>query len=335
MSIISLVLVVVAVSLLAADIQAQNNGDIRLVNEVNMDAFQGRLEIFIDGEWGTICGNSDTANLKAVANIACRQLGSNNASLYGTATQLGLDVAPASTPVHFGSIDCGSSNSENICSDNYYEHVLRCAVDENVDTTTCTHANDIVVACSTNDFTSNVYEGQVFIYDYLESGNRSLNVSLSMGVLGISFFNTSGLVCDVDLNFDRHAADTACRQLGYTNAARNFRISFPTEDNQIFWNARFNCNDQSHSCLRNCFTEMPRDQRMSCSNMVFISCEYDHLYTMAPGTRSKSSGSPRMCDAEVADKCEQNGTSSTAMKVGITVILAFVAACTMSVTSLV
>ena len=66
MSTISPMTLVQVVSLLAADVQAQNNGDIRLVNEVNMDALQGRLEIFIDGEWGTICGNSDGTNFKAV-----------------------------------------------------------------------------------------------------------------------------------------------------------------------------------------------------------------------------------------------------------------------------
>ena len=71
MSMISVILVVV-VSLLVADVQAQNNGDIRLVNNVNnaIDAFRGRLEVFINGEWGTICGKSGT-DFQAVANTAC------------------------------------------------------------------------------------------------------------------------------------------------------------------------------------------------------------------------------------------------------------------------
>jgi hypothetical protein len=50
----------------------------------------GRLEIFIDGKWGTICDNSGT-DLRAVADTACRQLRLPEPSIYedyGTVTQL-------------------------------------------------------------------------------------------------------------------------------------------------------------------------------------------------------------------------------------------------------
>ena len=54
-SIITVLLVVIA-SLLAIEVQAQNNGDIRLVNNWrnNLSTFRGRLEVFIDGKWGTM-----------------------------------------------------------------------------------------------------------------------------------------------------------------------------------------------------------------------------------------------------------------------------------------
>ena len=159
MSIITLLLVIVTASLLAVQIQAQNNRDIRLVNNQNSDSlatFHGRLEVFINGKWGSICGNSGT-DLQAVADTARRQLGLSEASVTfgsGTVTQLGYPIAPKSTPIHFGSINCGSSASDGTCSTDYYQHVLRCSVDARVDTTACTHDKDIAINCLPGDITS-------------------------------------------------------------------------------------------------------------------------------------------------------------------------------------
>ena len=46
------------------------NGDLRLVDGLNIT--EGRIEIFIDGEWGTVCDD-----FWSVANsiVVCRQLG--------------------------------------------------------------------------------------------------------------------------------------------------------------------------------------------------------------------------------------------------------------------
>ena len=118
-SITVLLVIVAAASLLPTEVRAQNNGDIRLVNHWKnfFSEYNGRLEIFINGQWGTFCGNSGT-DLQAVADTACRQLGSIEALGSGTVTKLGFPVAPEGTPVHFGSIDCGSSASDDTCSSN-------------------------------------------------------------------------------------------------------------------------------------------------------------------------------------------------------------------------
>ena len=146
--------------------------------------FRGRLEIFIDGKWGTVCGKNGT-DFKAVADTACRQLGLTEAALFGSGTvaQLGYPIAPHSTPVHFGSINCPSTSSDGICSTVYYQHILRCDLDKKVDKSICTHNNDIGVACFPKKITSNSYESQVALYPV--EGQHFVNLSLSSGILGI------------------------------------------------------------------------------------------------------------------------------------------------------
>ncbi len=302
-SITVLLVIVAAASLLATDleVQAQNNGDIRLVSNGGIN--RGRLEVFIDGEWGTICGKYGT-NFKAVAETACRQLGWEVplVAFYGTVTQLGFPVAPDSTPIHFGSINCGSrsstSNLFDVCSTNYYEHVLRCAVDTKVDATACTHDNDIGVSCSTTRIIVNPYKSQIFLYAAGHGGKQqSPNISLSSGVLGIFLEKSNeregGPVCGE--GFDKSAADTACRQLGYTNS--NLFKTSPETMNRTFWDTGLNCKSQSHSCLSNCFNKTPTSHT-SCTNLVYLSCEFDFFLK-----NTESAGSPRLCDATVDNNC--------------------------------
>ena len=53
------------------------DGDLRLVNQLSTSSGSGRLEIFLQGEWGTVCGNGFGT---AEGDVACRQLGYHSTS---------------------------------------------------------------------------------------------------------------------------------------------------------------------------------------------------------------------------------------------------------------
>ena len=209
----------------------------------------------------------------------------------------------------------------------YYQHVLRCAVDAKVDTTTCTHNEDIAIRCLPGDVTSYpYYKSQVALFSVGDQHHPPY-LSLSSGGLIINLDNTSkyGFFCGE--GFDKSAADTSCRQLGYTKA-NYFNTSLQTTKQNLIWDAGINCKSQSRSCLKNCFSKTPTNQT-SCTNLVYLSCEFDLSHK-----NTEASGSPRLCDAAVDDSCKSHATIIIAIVVVI-VIVAILVACALCITLLV
>ena len=63
-------------------VAAQNNGDIRLVGQDN----SGRLEVFLNQGWGTVCYNTPSPG---AARAACRQLGYSDYEKVDTVGNMG------------------------------------------------------------------------------------------------------------------------------------------------------------------------------------------------------------------------------------------------------
>ena len=68
---------------------AQSRGELRLVRDstASYNFTSGRLEVFINGRWGTICNDADFGLPETT--VACQQLGWNGGSSYGSSTLMG------------------------------------------------------------------------------------------------------------------------------------------------------------------------------------------------------------------------------------------------------
>ena len=209
----------------------QSEGDVRLVGGANTSSLMGRLDIFWEGKWGTFCELS-----KKGGDAACRQLGYSEAE----AVERYSDYVPKASddmPIALGSASCGSS----IDVLQVPNHVLRC--DYSTDTSACVHEQDIVLECSP---TSRLYD---LNYPY-ETQLRIVSETFSStGILEININKQWGNICYS--HFDQGAANSACRQLGYTNAA-----SFSSTKNlssSIVWLSEVQCKSRSCACLSGCF----------------------------------------------------------------------------------
>ncbi|XP_038076004.1 neurotrypsin-like [Patiria miniata] len=160
---------------------------IRLVNGATPN--EGRVEVWHNGAWGTVCDENWDMN---DANVACRQLGYPYATnFYGSATH-----GAGSGPTHIDGINCaGTEASLDSCPHNGW------GVED------CTHSEDSSLKC------------------YQSSSIRLANGPLpNEGRVEVYYNGAWGTVCDD--NWDIDDGHVACRELGYPSAAQVWSSAF-------------------------------------------------------------------------------------------------------------
>ena len=294
---------------------AQSNGDIRIVQNPNNTFIEywdpGRLEVYLDGEWGTICANGFNAY---AADVACRQLGYEDSSGKISKAIDYADVIPLasnSTPIHAGLSECGKTN------DGGFSHILRCFylyADP-----TCTHDDDVIIQCSIFHLVNSGYDTELFL------DSKALNSTYkSSGVLQIFSSSQSGAfwgwsnICGS--RFDQNAANTACIQLGYTGA-----LSYTTHANRSrevastdIWLDGVTCGDNVYTCLDSCFCYPRTLTAVQCDpgNVVALTCTFDlakrdrcGLYILEEEICVKKLRKPIALQKRLAPKPQQSSSS--------------------------
>lgn len=276
---------------------SQSNGDVRLVGGRNH--YEGRLEIFLKGTWGTFCGADNTRFTRGAAEAACKQLGYFDEIEYGSINNLNFPKASANTPMHIGLADCDYRFALGEL------HILRCNISEDV-SSACSQDTAIGVRCE-----------HVSRWIPSQSYNTAVRLSntteyTSSGVLEIYLNKVWGNVCASGTGaggnkFDQHAADSVCRQMGYTNAVR-YRTDSPSSQSTV-WLDGVTCGSRtSCSCLNQCFSPIPTTPFTQCSaanSFVFIQCTFDLSLK-----GSATAGNSLLCGESTGGKCSGSGGGS-------------------------
>jgi hypothetical protein len=226
-------------------VDGQSEGDVRLIG--GSSPYYGRLDIFWKGKWGTFCSISAGG-----AQAACRQLGYLDAVRYLPLNQADSDwnipKAGNDVPIAIGGTSCNHSFLGGAL------HVLRCGVITDVPST-CVHDADMVIVCENLPLWQHPYDSQIRL--------KSTTYP-SQGALEIYLNHQWGYICYS--NFNQHSADTACRQLGYTNAVA-FTI-FEGLAANVVWLDGVSCT-RSCECLNGCFKSP--NSPTSCTRNEYVS----------------------------------------------------------------
>ncbi|XP_063960668.1 uncharacterized protein LOC129267820 [Lytechinus pictus] len=158
-----------------------SDGDVRIVGGPNY--LMGRVEIYNEGSWGTVCDDNFDLN---DAHVVCRQAVSAEAITFAPNAFFG----PGNNSIVYDELDCGG-----------YETTLAdCPVGVGL-RGDCSHAEDVSVACH--------------IPVRLVGGSGPHE-----GRVEMRYFGGWGSVCDSEWSIED--GDVVCRQLGYEGAEEVF-----------------------------------------------------------------------------------------------------------------
>ncbi|XP_038072908.1 LOW QUALITY PROTEIN: uncharacterized protein LOC119741237 [Patiria miniata] len=174
--------------------QAEDEYPIRLVD--GPSSTEGRVEMFANGEWGTVCNDGWNAN---AASVVCRQLGYNNGSSISIANEL---VEQSAGVIQLSSVNCRGDE----------ERLIDCSFPSlGAYYWTCTgHGAEIGVICQADeDFSIRLAGG----------GNPK------SGRVELFFKGQWSTVCNME--WADSDADVVCRQLGFFGPSIAFTGKIP------------------------------------------------------------------------------------------------------------
>ncbi|XP_064382343.1 scavenger receptor cysteine-rich type 1 protein M130-like isoform X2 [Halichondria panicea] len=172
------------------------NEDLRLVNSSGTTGLgpDGRLELFYNGQWGTVCDDSFSPN---DARVACRQLGYDDYANYGRVGTLGFSQSSSTTRTWLDELRCLGNETK----------LINCPANT-IGVEDCTHTQDVALFC--------ISEGDLRLVD------NSGRTGGSSGRLEVYNSGQWGTVCDD--SFSPNDAKVACRQLGYADYTQYGRV---------------------------------------------------------------------------------------------------------------
>lgn len=205
------------------------NGQIRLI--LGNYTSEGLAQIYCNGEWGTICGDSYYGIGDIEADTVCRQLGYTGSSSNGH-----LDLqGNYSSPIWIENINCPSEAEQCLGA---------CGTCSSKGSSSCSHYDDLTIQCSFDtlhyEFGSNVSTCEYYEGGYVQDRPRlgevrvtRLNSSqdgISAGIAELVYGEDDNTInktwtriCSVDNN-NKNNSDTVCAQLGYSWASSYYSV---------------------------------------------------------------------------------------------------------------
>ena len=180
----------------------------------------GRVEVFYDGQWGTVCDDAWDIN---DANVVCRQLGF---SQLATQARGSAYYGQGSGPIWIDDVACSGSES----------HIYDCR-HRGWGNNDCTHSRDASVQCSNAYGSANI---------------RLVDGGVNYGRVEVYHNGQWGTVCD-DI-WDINHADVVCRELGFPSAFSAPCCAGYGQGSDLIWMDDVRCSGTETSlfdCTRN------------------------------------------------------------------------------------
>ena len=188
----------------------------------------GRVEVCLNGDWGTVC-HDHWSTLDT--NVACRQLGYSGSGMYVMSLLVAniceslLDLFFCTDSTAYFAAQFGQNSAIIIALDNvactaYESRLIDCPYDSHV--ADCTHSQDAGMQCAPCEFHShrllNRYLQPSFVFCTVCSHGsiRLRNGSTMSGRVEVCLNGDWGTVCDD--GWTAVDANVACGQLGYSRS---------------------------------------------------------------------------------------------------------------------